>query len=206
MQDTSPQGVDIEEAVKQIRLHVDTIMGVEKCGDDFFRSLEGYINWSFAACLATLLWFVGSIDKFKVNGEFYNKYSFVLTAALLLASVICFGIYRYVLHYHAIAKADLLNGVGMLSYGVQKYKRPNGNEEIYTSQKEILEHISAIRETMKDLDNFTERWGGRRSQVLESGGIFFFLTGVVLAGVYIISLTFSIDEAYIIQSTINRLT
>ena len=73
MQETSPQKADLDEAEKQIRLIIDDLTGVQKCDEHFFLSLEKYIDWSFVACLGTLIWFMGSFDKFKVNGEFYNK-------------------------------------------------------------------------------------------------------------------------------------
>ncbi len=204
MQDTGPQKVDIDEAAKQIQLCVDNIIGVQKCGGNFFLSLEKYINWSFAACLATLLWFVGSFDKFKVNDKFYNKYSFMLAAVLLLASVICFGIFRYVLHHHAIIESRFLENVGELPHGFPKWKLPNG-EKAQASREDILEHITTIRKSMKDLDDFTGRWGGKRSVALESGGIIFYLTGLVLAGFYITFLIFNIDEMYVIRSIIDQL-
>jgi hypothetical protein len=204
MQETSPQKVDIDEAEKQIRLCIDDIVGVQKCKEHFFLSLEKYIDWSFVACLAILIWFVGSFDKFKVNGEFYNKYSFILTAILLLASVFCFGIYRYVLHSRAIIENSLLGSARELPYGFPSWNRPNG-EKAYTPMEDILEQITTIRKNMKDLDDLAEHWGGMRQRALERGGIIFFLAGLMLAGFYITSLVFNIDEAYVIRSLIGLL-
>jgi len=202
MQDTSPQEVDIDEAAKQIQLCVDSIIGVQKCSENFFISIEEYINWSFAACLATLFWFVGSFDKFKINDAFYNKYFFILAAVLLLASVICFGVYRYVLYHRAIIESRFLENVGALPHGFPKWNLPNG-EKAQASMEDILEHITTIRKNMKDLDDFAYRWGGKRSCALENGGIIFYLTGLLLAGFYITSLIFSIDETYVIRSIID---
>lgn len=109
------------------------------------------------------------------------------------------------LYYRAIKKEDLLKCVSMLSYCTQKYKHPNGDEERYATPDDVLEQIATARKKMKDLDDFKERWGGRRSQVLESGGIIFFLTGLLLAGFYITSLVFNIDETYLIRSIIDLL-
>jgi hypothetical protein len=204
MQETSPQKVDIDEAEKQIRLCIDDVIGAQKCDEHFFLSLEKYIDWSFVACLATMIWFVGSFDKFKVNGEFYNKYSFILAAVLLLASVFCFGIFRYVLHNRAIIRNRFLGSAAVLPYGFPLWKRPNG-EKAYIPTKDILEQITTIRKNMKDLDDFTERWGGKRSSALGNGGIIFFLAGLMLAGFYITSLIFKIDEAYVIRSLIGLL-
>jgi hypothetical protein len=204
MKETNPHKVDIDEAEKQIRLCIDDIIGAQKCDEYFFMSLEKYIDWSFAACFATLIWFVGSFDKFKVNGEFYNKYSFMLAAALLLASVFCFGIIRYVLHNRAILRNRFLENAAVLPYGFPSWKRPNG-EKVYTTEEEILEKIIIIRRNSKDLDDFTDHWGGKRSCALEHGGIIFFLAGLMLAGFYITFLVFNIDEAYVIRSFIDLL-
>ena len=116
MQETSPQKADLDEAEKekQIRLIIDDLTGMQKCDEHFFLSLEKYIDWSFVACLGTLIWFVGSFDKFKVNGEFYNKQTFILAAVMLLTSVFCFGInqLRYVLHNRAIIRNRFLENSG----------------------------------------------------------------------------------------------
>jgi hypothetical protein len=204
MQETSAPKVDIDEAEKQIRLCIDDLIGVQKCDEHFFLSLEKYIDWSFVACLATLIWFVGSFDKFKVNGEFYNKYTFILAAFMLLASVFCFGTIRYVLHNRAIIRNRFLESAAILPYGFPSWKRPNG-EKAYTPKEDILEQITTIRKNMTDLNDFTERWGGNLSYTLERGGIIFFLAGLMLAGFYIISLVFNIDEVYVIRSLIGLL-
>jgi hypothetical protein len=204
MQEASPKKVDIDEVEKQIRLCLDDLIGVHKCDEHFFLSLEKYIDWSFAACLATLIWFVGSFDKFKVNEEVYNKYAFILSAVLLLASVFCFGIFRYVLHDRAIIRNRFLESAAVLPYGFPSWERPNG-EKAYASNEDILKQITTIRKNMKDLDDFTGRWGGKRSSALGNGGVIFFLTGLMLAGFYITSLVFNIDEAYLIKSLIDLL-
>lgn len=204
MQETGPQKVDIDEDEKQIRLCVDNVIGVQKCSEHFFLSLEKYIDWSFAACLAMLIWFMGSFDKFKVKGEFYNKYSFILAVVLLLASVFCFGIYRYVLHNRAIMGDRFLKSACELRYGFPSWNRPNG-EKAYMSQEERLEQITTIRKNRKNLDDFTDRWGGTRSSALASGGMIFFLIGLMLAGFYITYLVFNIDEAYVIRSLVGLL-
>jgi hypothetical protein len=198
MHETGPQKVDIDEAEKQIRLIVDDVIGLQKCGEHLFLSLEKYIDWSFAACLATLIWFMGSFDKFKVSGEFYNKYSFILAVLLLLASVFCFGIYRYVLHNRAIIENLFLKSASELLYGFPSWNLPNG-EKAYSPKEE---QITTIRKNMKNLHDFTDRWGGKRSCALEYGGIIFFLTGLMLAGFCITSLVFNIDEAYVIRSLV----
>lgn len=205
MQDTGPQKIDIDETAKQIQLCVDNIIGVHKCSENFFLSLEKYINWSFAACLATLLWFVGGFDKFKVNGTFYNKYSFVLAAVLLLASVVCFGVYRYVLYHRAIIESRFLENVGALPYGFPKWKLPNG-EKAQASMEDILEHITTVRKSMDDLDDFAGHWGGNRSVALERGGMMFYLAGLVLVSFYVISLIFNIDEMYLIRLIIGAIS
>ncbi len=126
----------------------------------------------------------------------------MLVAVLLLASVICFGVYSYVLHHRAIIESRFLENVGALSHGFPKWKLPNG-EKAQTSMEDILEHITTIRKNMNDLDDFANRWGGKRSSAIESGGIIFYLTGLVLAGFYITSLVFNIDETYVIRSIID---
>lgn len=196
--------MDIDEAEKQMRLCIDDIIGAQKCDEQFFLSLEKYIDWSFAACLATLIWFVGSFDKFKVNGEFYNKYSFILAAVLLLASVFCFGIIRYVLHNRALLKSRFLENAAVLPYGFPSWKRPNG-EKVYTTRQGILDQITIIRKNREDLVDFSDRWGGKRSCALEHGGIIFFLAGLMFAGFCIIFLVFNIDEEYVLRSFIGLL-
>ena len=114
MQETSPQKADLDEAEKQTRLIIDDLTGAQKCDEHFFLNLEKYIDWSFVACLGTLIWFVGSFDKFKVNGEFYNKQTFILAAVMLLTSVFCFGIIRYVLHNRAIIRDRFLESAAIL--------------------------------------------------------------------------------------------
>jgi len=147
---------------------------------------------------------MGSFDKFKVKGEFYNKYSFILAVVLLLASVFCFGIYRYVSHNRAIIENLFLKSAGELPYGFPSWNRPNG-EKAYMSKEDILEQIATIRKNGKILDYFTDRWGGKRSCALESGGTIFFFIALMLAGFYITSLVFNIDEAYVIRSFVGLL-
>lgn len=204
MEDKREQGTDIDEGTNRMQAYVDNLLGMEKCNEKFFLSLENYINWSFAACLATLLWFVGSFDKFMVNGELYNKYSFILAVILLLVSAFCFGIFRYVLYDHAIRQNRFLDNLGILPYAAQICKLRTG-EKVYKPETDIIEHIATIKENLEDLSDFSDRWGGKRSCILDKLGIAFFLAGLMVVSFFIASLIFKIDEANVITSIIDRL-
>ena len=123
---------------------------------------------------------------------------------MLLASVFCFGIIRYVLHNRAIIRNRFLESAAVLPYGFPSWKRPDG-EKAYTPTEDILEQIATIRKNMQDLSDFTESWGGKRSCALERGGIISFFAGLMLAGFYITSLVFNIDEVYVMRSLIGLL-